>query len=55
MSILINTNREYIIIPITPIGHTFTFKTKQPTYHSTGKNTTGKFLIKREYKKRIMK
>ena len=22
------------------------------TYYSTGKNTTGKFLIKREYKKR---
>ena len=25
------------------------------TYYSTGKNTTGKFLIKREYKKRSMK
>ena len=25
------------------------------TYHSTGKNTTGKFLIKREYKKRSIK
>ena len=25
------------------------------TYYSTGKNTTGKFLIKRKYKKRGMK
>lgn len=23
-------NREYIVISIIPIGHTFTFKTKQP-------------------------
>ena len=29
MSILLNTKREYVIIPIIPIGgHTFTFKIK---------------------------
>ena len=31
------SKREYVIIPIIPIGHTFTFTAKQPTYHSIGK------------------
>ena len=44
MSILLNTNtkREYIVIPIIPIGEGIPLHLKQNniTYHSTGKNTT---------------
>ena len=58
MSILLNTNikREYMIIPIIPIGGVHLhLHQKNLTYHSTSKKITGKFLIKREYKKRNMK
>ena len=53
MSIL---KREYMIITMIPNrGILLHLKQNNLTYYSTGKNTTGKFLIKRKYKKRGMK
>ena len=45
MSIFNKRKREYIVIPIIPIGRTFTFKTKQP-YSSLywQKNIVGKIF-----------
>ena len=52
MSILLNTNikREYMIIPIIPIGGVHLhLHQKNLTYHSTSKKITGKFF--NQYKK----
>ena len=47
----IKYKREYVVILIIPIGHTFTFKIKQSTYHSTGKNITGKIFNQKRIQK----
>ena len=50
-------NREYIITPIIPIGHRGVLLYLQQnnlTYHSTGKNITGKILIKEKYERYII-
>ena len=48
-------NREYMIIPIIPIGGVLLYlKQNNLTYHSTGKNITGKILIKEKYERYII-
>ena len=48
-------NREYMIIPIIPIGRVLLYlKQNNLTYHSTGKNITGKILIKEKYERYII-
>ena len=45
MSILLNAKREYIVIPIIPIGGIpLHLHQNNLTYHSTGKNIIGKFF-----------
>ena len=45
MSILLNTKREYVIIPIIPIGGiSLHLHQNNLTYHSTGKNIAGKIF-----------
>ena len=47
--------REYIITPIIPIGGVLLYlQQNNLAYHSTGKNITGKILIKEKYERYII-